>query len=243
MFTEEFAILGKIPLKIVRIKSQQTKSNFKWWFGSLSQSFFSSATQIIIRFCTGPNHHYFPSDRLYSLIGVITSLATLWLVRLSLTLQCWLVVWLFSTMDFQMCLQRACIRGCIITMVAFVWLFTTVSLQMCPQMACMRRCIITQVTFVWLFSTVGFQMCPQTVCPRGCIITLVAFVWLFSTVCFQMSPQIACLNGCKVTLVAFVWLFTTVYFQMCPQMTCIRGCIYDYSHIGCICLTFLHCVL
>ena len=60
MFTEEFAILGKIPLKIVRIKSQQTKSNFKWWFGSLSQSFFSSATQIIIRFCTGPNHHYFP---------------------------------------------------------------------------------------------------------------------------------------------------------------------------------------
>ena len=95
MFTEEFAILGKIPLKIVRIKSQQTKSNFKWWFGSLSQSFFSSATQIIIRFCTGPNHHYFPSDRLYSLIGVITSLATLWLVRLSLTLQCWLVVWLW----------------------------------------------------------------------------------------------------------------------------------------------------
>ena len=123
MFTEEFAILGKIPLKIVRIKSQQTKSNFKWWFGSLSQSFFSSATQIIIRFCTGPNHHYFPSDRLYSLIGVITSLATLWLVRLSLTLQCWLVVWLFSIMDFQMSLQSACMRRCIIALVAFVWLF------------------------------------------------------------------------------------------------------------------------
>ena len=125
MFTEEFAILGKIPLNIVRIKSQQTKSNFKWWFGSLSQSFFSSATQIIIRFCTGPNHHYFPSDRLYSLIGVITYLATLWLVRLSLTLQCWLVVWLFSIMDFQMSLQSACMRRCIIALVAFVWLFST----------------------------------------------------------------------------------------------------------------------
>ena len=182
MFTEEFAILGKIPLKIVRIKSQQTKSNFKWWFGSLSQSFFSSATQIIIRFCTGPNHHYFPSDRLYSLIGVITSLATLWLVRLSLTLQCWLVVWLFSIMDFQMSLQSACMRRCIIALVAFVWLFSTVHFQMCPQIACIRGCKITQVAFVWLFSTMDFQMCLQRACIRGCIITMVEFVWLFTTV-------------------------------------------------------------
>ena len=206
MFTEEFAILGKIPLKIVRIKSQQTKSNFKWWFGSLSQSFFSSATQIIIRFCTGPNHHYFPSDRLYSLIGVITSLATLWLVRLSLTLQCWLVVWLFSIMDFQMSLQSACMRRCIIALVAFVWLFSTVHFQMCPQITCIRGCKITQVAFVWLFSTMDFQMCLQRACIRGCIVALVAFVCFFSAVSLQMCLQITCIGGCIITLVAFVWL-------------------------------------
>ena len=189
MFTEEFAILGKIPLKIVRIKSQQTKSNFKWWFGSLSQSFFSSATQIIIRFCTGPNHHYFPSDRLYSLIGVITSLATLWLVRLSLTLQCWLVVWLFSIMDFQMSLQSACMRRCIIALVAFVWLFSTMDFQMCLQRACITGCIITMVAFVWLFTTVSLQMFPQWTWIRWWIITLASFVGPFSHVFLQCFPN------------------------------------------------------
>ena len=152
MFTEEFAILGKIPLKIVRIKSQQTKSNFKWWFGSLSQSFFSSATQIIIRFCTGPNHHYFPSDRLYSLIGVITSQAPLWLGSLSVTpskkdilrwtigchiffersqLGLFLYLSKCAVVSFQMSLQIAWIRGCKVTLFAFFRLFATVNFQMC----------------------------------------------------------------------------------------------------------------
>ena len=77
---------------------------------------------------------------------------------------------------------------------------------------------------------------------RRCIVTLVAFICLFSTVRFQMSPQIACPRGSKFTLVAFVWLFSTMGFQMWPQCTWIRACIL-HSHIDCICLTFLHCVL
>ncbi len=32
---------------------------------------------------------------------------------------------------------------------------------MCLQSACIRRCIITLVAFDWLFSTVGFQMSPH----------------------------------------------------------------------------------
>ena len=88
----------------------------------------------------------------------------------------------------------------------FFLLFNTVRFQMSPQMACLRGCIVTLVAFIWLFSTVRFQMLPQIVCTRGCKVTLIAFVWLFSTVCFQMCPQIACPRGCKVTLVAFIWL-------------------------------------
>ena len=32
--------------------------------------------------------------------------------------------------------------------------------QVCPQMACLRGCIVTLVAFVRLFSIVCFQMCP-----------------------------------------------------------------------------------
>ena len=81
---------------------------------------------------------------------------------------------------------------------------------MSSQMACMRRCIVTLVAFVCLFSTVRCQMCPQIVCPRRCIVILVAFVWLYSNVWFQMCPQIVCPRWCKVTLVAFVWLYDII---------------------------------
>ena len=67
-----------------------------------------------------------------------------------------------------------CLRGCIITQVAFVWLFSTVRFQMCLQMAWLRWCIITQVAFVRFFSIVRFQMCLQIACVRGGIITQVA---------------------------------------------------------------------
>ena len=105
-------------------------------------------------------------------------------------------------------------RGGIVALVAFVWLFSTVDFQMCFQIACLWRRIITLVAFVWLFSTVSFQMCPQSAGIWGCIVTLVAFVRLFSTVCFQMCPQMACLRGFIVAPVAFVWLFSTVCFLM-----------------------------
>ena len=96
---------------------------------------------------------------------------------------------------------------------------------MCPQIACLRGCIVTLVAFVWLFSIVYFQVCPQIAWVRRSEITLVAFVGFFSTVCYQMCPQIACLNRGKVTQAAFVCLFSTVPFQMSPQTVCLRGCI------------------
>ena len=124
---------------------------------------------------------------------------------------------LFSTVHFQMCLQSTCIRGCIITLVAFVGLFATVHFQMCLQMACLIRCIITLVAFVCLYSTMLLQMCPQIAWMDGCKVTLVAFVLPFSTVCLQMSPQNVCARGCKVTLVAFVWIFLHCAFSNVPS--------------------------
>ena len=61
-----------------------------------------------------------------------------------------------------------------------------------------------------------------------------------------MWPQIACPNRCKFTLVAFVWLFCTVCFQMFVRifLLSVFSCAFKLpakSHIGCICLTFLHC--
>ena len=44
-------------------------------------------------------------------------------------------------------------------------------------MSCLRGCILTLVAFVWLFSSVHFQMFSQIACPRKDIFTLVAFVY------------------------------------------------------------------
>ena len=76
---------------------------------------------------------------------------------------------------------------------------------MSPQVACLRRCIITLIACVWLFSAVHFHMSPQFACLRRGIITLVAFVWLFPPVRFHMSVQSADIRGCIFTLVALVW--------------------------------------
>ena len=72
---------------------------------------------------------------------------------------------------------------------------------MCPQMACLRGWIVTLVAFVRLLSTVCFQMSPQMVCPRVCKITLDAFICSSSVVCFQMFPQTVLPGGCVITLV------------------------------------------
>ena len=80
-----------------------------------------------------------------------------------------------------------------------------------PQIACLRGCIITMVAFVWLYSTMNFQVSPQIACLRGCVITLVAFVWLFTKMCFQMSLQTSNIRWCKVTLIAFFWLLSITF--------------------------------
>ena len=43
---------------------------------------------------------------------------------------------------------------------------------MFPQIACIRRCIIALVAYVRLFSTVCFQMCDQSTFVRRCIMSL-----------------------------------------------------------------------
>ena len=48
--------------------------------------------------------------------------------------------------------------------------------QMGPQIAFLRGCEITLVAFVRLFSTLYSQMCSQMACVRGVIFTLVAFL-------------------------------------------------------------------
>ena len=45
--------------------------------------------------------------------------------------------------------------------------FLAVCFHMSPQIACLRGCIITFIAFVQLFSTVRFQMCPQSADIQG----------------------------------------------------------------------------
>ena len=110
-------------------------------------------------------------------------LCILWIIKYPTGwIYSWIFILLLSAVNFQMSPQSACMRGCIVTLVAFVWLLSSVSFHMCPQRTLIRACKITQVAFVWLFSTVHFQMCLQIACLNRCIIAEVAFVWLFSTV-------------------------------------------------------------
>ena len=109
--------------------------------------------------------------------------------------------------------QMSCLRGCRVTLIAFLRFFSTVCFQMPPQMASLSGCIVTLIAFFLLVSTVGIHMFPQIGCIMACIVTLVAFVWFFWTVGFQMCPQSACIKGCKVALVAFIVLFSNVYFS------------------------------
>ena len=55
---------------------------------------------------------------------------------------------------------------------------------------------------------------------------------------FHVCHQLACMNGCIATLVAFFRLFTAVCFS---NVSSKRLHNMMHSHIGCICLTFLHC--
>ena len=88
--------------------------------------------------------------------------------NLNLTSTMWIPHALHSMCIFILCAFH-CV-GCICL------IFSTVCFQMCPQIACIRGCIVTLVAFVCLFSAVDFQMCPQCACIRGCIVTLVTLV-------------------------------------------------------------------
>ena len=118
-----------------------------------------------------------------------------------------------------MCPQIACLKGCKITLVAFVGLFSTMGFLMSPQRTWIR---VTLVAFFLLFSTVCFRMSPQIACITGCIIILDALVWLFSSVHFQMCSQCSWIRAGIVTLVALVGLFSTLRFQVFPQIACPR---------------------
>ena len=48
---------------------------------------------------------------------------------------------------------------------------------MSPQTPCIRGCIITQIAFVWLFPAVRFQMYSENTWIFGWKFTLVALVW------------------------------------------------------------------
>ena len=89
---------------------------------------------------------------------------------------------------------------------------------------CLTHCVLSNVSWNFFHGKINSN--------TGCICLT------FSTVCFQMTPQIDVMRKNKVTLVAFVWLFSTVFSNVDLK-------ILDQSrqsHIGCICLTFLHCV-
>ena len=53
---------------------------------------------------------------------------------------------------------------------------------MCLHITCLRGCIVTLVAFVCLFSAVCFQMCLQSACMRGCKVTLL-HLFDFSPLC------------------------------------------------------------
>ena len=112
---------------------------------------------------------------------------------------------LFRTVCFRMYSHRACIKGCKVTLVAFVCLF---SIHCAFSNVSSNRLPVrmhSHIGYIFLlFSTVRFKMCPQIACLRRVKVTLVAFVRLFSTVCFQMSSQITFLIGCIFTLAAFI---------------------------------------
>ena len=114
---------------------------------------------------------------------------------------------------------------------------------MCPQIACLKGCIITQVAFVCLFSRELWSSWRRggEGRPRPTDWPTSIWVWvervgpLCPKVCKLLLFHIAqCLLD--VSIVSFhlknKWdpaLFSTVHFQMCLQSTCIRGCIIEHK--------------
>ena len=86
---------------------------------------------------------------------------------------------LLHLFDFSpLCVFKNLVFKDAVTLVTIVWLFSTVHFQMCPQMTCIKGYIVVLVAFVWLFTIMGFQMCLQIACMRGCKVTLIAVVFV-----------------------------------------------------------------
>ena len=92
----------------------------------------------------------------------------------------------------------------------------------------------------WRKSNKCNQLSAREEEKSGCLIRgKVTFVKLFSTVCSQVSSWIACQWETKVTLVAFFYFSPLWAFNISSNGLPEKR----QSQIGCICLTFLHCVL
>ena len=70
-----------------------------------------------------------------------------------------------------------------------VYSCTAVCFQKGSQIACMKRCIVTLIAYIWHFSAVCFQMSAQTARMGRCKVTLFTLVWLVFTVPLYMSSQ------------------------------------------------------
>ena len=92
----------------------------------------------------------------------------------------------------------------------YIFVFVFFPRHLRPQIACLRWCIVTLVAFVSLFSCVRFQMSPHMAFLRWFIVALATFVWLFSTVAFKMSPEMAFRRSSIVTWLHFFHFFKCV---------------------------------
>ena len=111
-----------------------------------------------------------------------------------------------------MCPQTACIRGCKVTLVAFVCLFSTVRFQMSPQIACMGRCIITLIAFMWLDDIVStfLQDFPIWILQTNGTI----FKILLHCQCGLCFAQIVAWNWFKFIIYFWCSIITIVHFSM-----------------------------
>ena len=116
-----------------------------------------------------------------------------------------------------MCPQIACLKGCKITLVAFVGLFSTMGFLMSPQRTWIR---VTLVAFFWLFSTV-FSNDSSNCLPERMQSHTVCICW---TIPEHLEPFLNL--SCGLSHVSSNWMHHSMY-----------------SHTGCIYFAFLCCGL
>ena len=150
--------------------------------------------------------------------------------------RCATLVWLSSTVCFQMSIQSASMRGNKIAANALVWPFTVCFSNVFSNRLPERRHICTICIF-WLVSTMCFQMSVHNDCMRiksgiGCIICSTFLQWLFSYVFSNSQPGRRRSHiGCTC-LVFFYHMFSNVPSNGLRKRM--------QSHICCTFYSFLH---